>query len=217
MTPPYVCRVNEFNSIAYSTTAQNGKESRKQRNATQRRQQQRLCKMAGGRYPTPLRYCTIYAVHLSPEKQPPEKIRGLVFGAALLPKYLEKQNQHIRSEKLYVTHHHHCLMLHVCCPRYLVKQLMTPPIASKYRAFSHSFVKRHPKLSIDTFAPAEGAMKLDTSRRWGTTTFRRDFLATIAAAADEAVLPDVAGVAAGSGASYRFSTIGSIILLRSNE
>lgn len=55
-------------------------------------------------------------------------------------------------------------------------------------------------------------MKLETSRRWGTTTFRRDFLATMAAA-DEAVL-DVAGVAAGSGASYRFSTIGSIMLWR---
>lgn len=51
-------------------------------------------------------------------------------------------------------------------------------------------------------------MKLETSRRWGTTTFRRDFLA-----ADDAV-PDVAGVAAGSCASYRFSTIGSMMLSR---
>lgn len=65
----------------------------------------------------------------------------------------------------------------------------------------------------DTLAPAEGAMKLETSRRWGTTTFRRDFLATMDMDdADEAV-PDVACVAAaGSGVSYRLSTIGSIML-----
>lgn len=51
-------------------------------------------------------------------------------------------------------------------------------------------------------------MKLETSRRWGTTTLRRDFTAT---AADE-TFPDVADDTPGSGVSYRFSTIGSIML-----
>lgn len=50
-------------------------------------------------------------------------------------------------------------------------------------------------------------MKLDTSSLCGTITFRRDFFAcAVVLAPDEAALED------GASASYRFRTIGSIIL-----